>query len=450
MVSSSSAWTVILFLLFSIWGAKQEPVAVLNAISCISGAIIYYRLARELITDIKNTQFLYIIPAVYICILLPVSLGLMESSISMALCGLALLLLVKKNRISLILFGSLPFFRYELVILTGLFVMYVLIKKTFAFRTVIVSIFLGSFPFLLYEYVFFKTFVPNSIIAKSSGYYIGFIPTFLSIVRSMYPTLDPYPLFSLYSNLGFQLVLFSMVLTLIILTIHHRKVSFFDFRTLLLTTGLLVCVFYFIGKSIIFPRYSPLYLIPFFMGIMFLFIKENLVVVSILFLFVLPSAVCTTYTIYGIITEQKQYIQFFDQNARVVKYTSLGKELYDTYPNSVLATSEIGGLGWGFEGYIADGFGLASPAAIKYQNKLNNGGTGVISSEYIEQIQPELIVSMDIFDRSLRENGNLTNYHYFSEPIYLPEDEQCLQVKNLWGATKIDVFIRTDLIKGSQ
>jgi hypothetical protein len=140
----------------------------------------------------------------------------------------------------------------------------------------------------------------------------------------------------------------------------------------------------------------------------------------------------------------------FESGSRVKMYLSVGNLLHKEYPNSNLLTSEIGGLGYSFQGKILDAAGLASPDALKYHpmkvpEERSSGGYGAIPPEYVRSTNPELIVSYDHLAEALLRADILEKYQVITIPVYLPQDAQYTESKSIWGSQYLRIYIRRDL-----
>ena len=65
---------------------------------------------------------------------------------------------------------------------------------------------------------------------------------------------------------------------------------------------------------------------------------------------------------------------------------------------------EIGALGWAFGGHMDDGFGIASPAAMKYQPLTGNAPRGGLPAGFVHEVQPDVIVSYTVLDEQPRHD----------------------------------------------
>jgi hypothetical protein len=107
---------------------------------------------------------------------------------------------------------------------------------------------------------------------------------------------------------------------------------------------------------------------------------------------------------------------------RTIEYLSVGRSIYQECPTARLMSSEIGGLGEGFEGEILDAVGLATPSAIKYHpmrvpEERRSGDLGEIPTGFVSEMRPDVIVSYDVFAESLLKNPDRSLY---TELVYPP------------------------------
>jgi hypothetical protein len=138
---------------------------------------------------------------------------------------------------------------------------------------------------------------------------------------------------------------------------------------------------------------------------------------------------------------------------RARKYLEVGRYLYDRYPESTLMSSEIGGLGYGFKGYVVDAAGLASPGALKYHpmkvpEERSNGSIGAIPVGLVEEIKPDIIVSYDIFIENLVNSDVIKDYYLIRDPVFVESDLNMSKTKVIWGSKNLNIFIRRGSIQG--
>ena len=114
-------------------------------------------------------------------------------------------------------------------------------------------------------------------------------------------------------------------------------------------------------------------------------------------------------------------------------------------------TSEIGGLGYGFEGKILDGCGLISPEAIKYHpmkvpEQRTSGSTGAIPLKYVQEKMPELVVSLESFcEEFSRSNLAHEKYYKIQLPVFTARDLRLSPDSTIWGSNFLLVYVRKDV-----
>jgi len=120
-------------------------------------------------------------------------------------------------------------------------------------------------------------------------------------------------------------------------------------------------------------------------------------------------------------------------------------------------TSEIGGLGYGFSGYVFDACGLASPDALEYHpmaipKERSGGGICAIPPGFVAEQSPDIIVSYDLFIESFLQSDYITEYNLKTHELFLKDDREKAIVetplgkleRNLWGIRNLYIFIRKD------
>jgi|GEM_PF-1224875 len=127
---------------------------------------------------------------------------------------------------------------------------------------------------------------------------------------------------------------------------------------------------------------------------------------------------------------------------RTLAYRSTAEWLNSNAPAGArLAASEVGALGWYYEGYIIDSCALVSAEALQYipvpMEQRNYAGDGVIGRELVRDLQPEYVSSMPTFAvRSIMADPWF-NAHYKQVAAFrLPQE--------LWGSTHALVWERID------
>jgi hypothetical protein len=239
---------------------------------------------------------------------------------------------------------------------------------------------LGALPYVVYDYYFFGTLLPNTIKAKAVVYSLSYGATLLTILGRL---IDDLPLSSACSIRVSYETAFAYVLFLLGLVCAH--VGIFTFREtkflvgngnkrsyvsgLIMLWGVCVLGAYVATKTHIFPWYEPLYEVPVLLviGITILGIRSRFALLGLV-VFAIPmlGQMLGLSQVISAASVNPACYQDFESGARVRHYVQIGNWLYDQYPHATLMTSEIGGLGYGFKGHMVDGAGLISPDALQY------------------------------------------------------------------------------------
>jgi hypothetical protein len=454
MASSSSAWTLTLAALFALAGrdAGVGLVPILNALAVAAGMLIYGGLARQMLPAARPWLVYPLVALAYLNILFFPAVGLMETPLTMLVVGAGLALWLRRSPLALTLFAVAIYFRLEMVVLLAVFGGYALLRRTFTWRQLILHMAVGVLPFALYGLAFFGTIIPQTVIAKALVYSPTPAQT-LEAVASHLAVFSP-AVSSPWRILTGALVLIAAgVLTARDAPARRGRLSEAERGMLLFTLcGVLVAVAYTVQRVYVVHWYVPLFATPILFGAACALAGRAgrlapLVAVSLAALF---AADVGTSVYAGLATPGRYPL--FEINARVNQYIRVGADLYRQYPDAVLLTSEIGGLGYGFEGRIADGAGLVSPAALRYHpmrvpEERSNALIGAIPLAYVLEMNPEIIVSYDINAEQVLRGGLESDYIHLREPIYTPEDMALATHPYMLGSEYLHVFIRRDVYR---
>lgn len=127
---------------------------------------------------------------------------------------------------------------------------------------------------------------------------------------------------------------------------------------------------------------------------------------------------------------------------RILPYWIVGQWLSDRYPAStVIAAPEIGALGYAFHGKILDVCGLVSPAAIPYLpvplSQRVARYTGAIPTKLVLDLQPDLVVSMQLFGmKSIQLSPEFRDQYQRVAECALPHP--------LWLSHSVEVYERAN------
>ncbi|HSB66952.1 MAG TPA: hypothetical protein VLD65_10255, partial [Anaerolineales bacterium] len=388
MASTSTGWTILLAILTRALQLLRIPtdlpiiVSIINAAASGAGAAIYLAVFNQLIPKPHHWVIDLLFYFTYLGIVLPSSIGLMEIPVSLMIAGLIILLLIKRNHWSLVGLGVLPFFRPELIVVAGLAILLIILTKRFTAREVILFTFIGATPFIVYELYFFRTLIPNTVTTKSIVYSLTNVAAAKYFIQKIF---DDLALLGMAIKISFtqQIIYAGFVLWVIVSFIfifcyktfrqfmNRKSLDEVDLLGWLLLLWCLSIVSVYLYKRIfIFSWYDPLYAVPISLVMGFIIFnrqKKNLYPVMAIMLLPLMLGQISSLVQVGLgAFVDVRYAPEFLFSARVRNYLQVGRQLYEKYPQARLMTSEIGGIGYSFQGYIYDGVGLVSPEALKY------------------------------------------------------------------------------------
>ncbi len=432
--TSSPLWVVVLTSSFAVAGASPGVVAFLVGLFTIG---LYLALTTVLSEDLGALPAALMATLIIAVTTLATAAQLMESTLALLFWCLSLISVRKQQAVRAGVLAGLAFCtRYEMVLWLAL-AMLVLPGWRAKHRYVLGAS--GPLAALsLFNFGYFGSFVPNTVRAKSIIYQMS-IADAIGTLR-----------------LGYNVVAFGSVLALLVLLIgcflrdrERRPVA------AVLAFGALLMGLYVVRQTFVFPWYRPLYLLPLFTGCVLALAmrgwpQQLLAALLIGMIGALPIAISVRETV-GLGTGRHELYSEYGPGLRVNRYLQIGADLQARYPQASLLTSEVGGLGWSFEGRIIDGVGLISPEMLRFHPMSvpadrANGGLGALPPQAVVLARPDLIVSMDIFSMALRRDiasGAITGYSLDARyPALAPAAEQPLPDFRLWGAQETLVYVR--------
>jgi len=423
MASSSTGWTILVSGLFLL-GINPLFVSIFNALATTLGAWIF----SQALSSTKDALLYFVL---YVGLLLPASIGLMETPVTMMLFSLAYYFYKKGHPISLLILGILPFFRLEFAVATGVLALAVIRTKKFKVSQIFGLIILGALPFLAFDLYYFHTIIPNTVFAKAAGYELDSLKTLLLIAPNLVPGVN-------LANIYFWV----FAVPFIIVTTYLAARGQDGDERLILTSGGIIVAIYILARVYTFAWYGPLFSIPLIIPTSKVLLKSfKKVSLIALTLMITPVLFSLARNISAGLFNPK-ISELYTTEARVPLYIDIGEDLYKQFPDSRIMTSEIGGLGWGFNGYMLDGVGLVSPEAIQFQPGVF-AKSGGIPLAYIELKKPEIIVSHAKYVVDFVESDLIEKYEKYTRRVVLDE------VDGWQTIIEIQVFIRKDLLTSS-
>jgi hypothetical protein len=221
-----------------------------------------------------------------------------------------------------------------------------------------------------------------------------------------------------------------------------------NYPALFYCSGMFIVCAYIFGHSLIFDWYIPLFMLPITISLILFSLKysENKILSTLSFILFVFSSISILITFYSAF-HKPGYFVLFESGSRVKMYLTIGKIINEEYPNATLLTSEIGGLGYSFNKKVFDAAGLASTDALIFHpmrvpKDRSSGDLGAIPPEYVRFIDPDIIISYDIFAQAFLRSDVIAQYNVITLPAYLAEDAKYSKSKTIWGSEFIRIYIR--------
>lgn len=456
---SSSVYLLLLAGMFKLFPGGLYLIPIVNTLFILGGGSVFVLILQQqnLLLHRSGNILKGSFIVVYILLMQNLYTEYMEAPLAMFLVALFLYYFIQKKELGFLFLGIGVFARFELWIVFGIFFVLVLFQNKNRYWLSIFYFVLGMLPFLMFDIIFFQTIIPNAFIAKK----IVYISTYDQILRSILSSLYPRSW-----NVAVKFILLFVTVLVIVWSLLVRKYKSESLSNLVnrirerlsdpeqaifayFVSGMVICTSYFLFRGLLFQWYIPLYLIPLAFTIYYLASKRSYFFLIILIPILLTPMQLMVSRSQDAISNNPPY-PYDDYSARVRKYISVGENLYQFYPDMTLLTSEIGGLGYGYKGYILDGVGLVSPQVLKYHpldvpKERSSGRIGAIPPEVIRDYSPEIIVSYPAFIEAFLKSELVNDYIQISEDPFLPEDIQKSQTKMMWGSSELLIFIRKDI-----
>lgn len=425
--SSSLFWMLVLGGLFKLT-ANVPMLLPFIALAFTTGSfLITAALLQERFTRNLSIGLAFLVTVI---MLVNVSALLMETPAAIFFWLIAVWLWRKKS------FGWMGFFsgaafltRYEFALWS--IIAFIMIKERNGMLRYAKGIAPPVIFYIAFNLYFFGSLIPQTVLAKSKIYTLS-INQFLTIF---------------HSSTGNFLIASIAILVVGFLVFKQKNESWIQGITLF---PILLLGLYCGRKVMMFDWYLPNVLFP--LALAFLLVlkkKHSFLIIALVIGF--PSLFTQGFAEgYGLVSGSPTFYRDYDTGRRVHQYLRIGADLSQRYPDSILMTSEIGGLGWGFPGKIIDAAGLISPECLKYHpmpvpEDRSGGYLGAIPPQAVRDLQPDLVVSMETFSEAVRRDlrqGELGNYTLMqSYPVLAPEENAASST--LWGSKLTQVFIRT-------
>ena len=453
MVTSSPVWTILLALNEVLFKEKNN-LWFWNAIFVAIAATVAYMLALDALKDSRWPPRILalLLPLTMVAVLADSSFLGMETPLAIALLLLAALAFTRSSPAALPLLALAAFTRYEIGVLFAVVGLVCLATRTArkygAIAAMLIAAILTSWLFIQ-----FGTIIPNTVKAKSKEYLLSKAQTFFMLRPQPLAVDSPW-------NSVAMLVLLSLLVFLLISwlgeVVTDRKTHATErFVALsLFVWGCALSVLYIWRKTFIFHWYTPLIYVPILVGAVVMTLLDRLAFRKMLGLLFMVLTFLACYQHLGLLIassfkKDASRIWLLNESARVHTYLAVGLVLNEVCPSSQLLTSEIGALGYGFQGEVLDGFGLASPDAIKYHpmrvpEERSDHLIGAIPVAFTQEKKADLIVTYDRFGEAVLASPQIhSEYNDLRFIPLLPKDIAEGRIAP-WGIKSFHVLLKKD------
>jgi hypothetical protein len=431
--SSSVLWLLVTTGLFALFGAKPLVIVVASAGFMLA-------LFAATIVALTRRYRLFISSLISFALILVAAIDnaalLMETPLALC-CWVLSIICLQRNRFAAAgVFAGLSFAtRYEFIVWVTLIL---LIPRDHRQRLHTLGgacLPLGSVA--VFNLFFFQTLVPNTVRAKSVLYEIS--PS--DAIKALHAGI----------NLELLLVLL-LVSTCLVLALFRQQLRL---EGAILGFGATIIALYVLRGTFIFPWYIPIFIFSILFSCSYIFphdgrwVRRGILVLAMAF-GLIPS-LSAWHEMHGLMINTAHRHRAYTLSLRVQQYLALGEELTARYPHASMMTSEIGALGWAFPGTIIDAAGLASPECLIYHpmpvpDQRSSGTIGAIPPQAVQDLQPDLIVSMEYFTEALRRDMAQRRFPQYqlqlNYPVIPPAVTARYGVDTMWNTRWIQVYVR--------
>lgn len=483
--SSSVFWLLLLSGLFAIFGPSVHAVLIVSTlgmfgvyITCTVVLVRRYNLIPALILSFLLTA----------CIIIEIAASLMETPFAILFLLLSIIYIERKAYFLVGLYTALAITtRYEFIVWLALMLIFSQkiskgeqperdiplprqsllqgIKSMPVFRLMGGS-FIPLSVMSVFNLYFFGSLIPNTIKAKLTVYTLNINETLFT--GGLLPNITIFLIF-----LSFNILIVWSLLIRSNLTPHQELTKYpqplnqhiplqtketpnLQIIGFIAAFGLIIIGIHAIQKTFIFPWYTPIYFFPLLLAYIVV-IKESprktpihlIAIILTLYLSFNPARTAF-YKAEGLILNRPLPNIV---GLHVQQYLNIGKDLAQTYPQATIMAAEIGGIGWTFPGKIIDAIGLVSPESLAYHplripQDRASGMIGAIPPQVVQDLRPDIIVSMEIFSAAVRRdmaNGSITAYVLLRNyPVISEQDSSFIGSSTLWDSRWTQAFVRSD------
>jgi len=445
MVTSSPVWTLLLAFNELLFGSRNNLWA-WNAVLVGVAASASYRLAWFHVGSLSKTyKVAALLLPVTVMACLANSYWGMETALAIALLLLAVVAFLKSSPWALPLLTFAAFTRYELAGALAVAGVICLATRTGRrYGAAPASVIAGILAAWLFKE--FGTIIPNAVAAKSKVYAVP--------IHVIWTSLLPKPfILSDAENLLLLLGL-GLVGSWAADPLRHRgrREPVRLASLALMIGGISLLLLYVACRTFIFPWYVALVQCPVLVGALSVTAIDHswrrriaaLILLPILFLnvFVSPTKIAI-----ASMALRPAGAPLLNESRRVHVYLSAGALLHQACPQSELMTSEIGALGYSFQGYVSDGVGIASPGALKYHpmavpQERSDPSFGAIPPRFVRDRKPDLIFTYDIYAEAVTASPEI--HAAYDDLRFYPvlKSETQGNLAPVWGARTLHVFVK--------
>lgn len=418
--SSATGYVLLLAALSPVFGTLTA-IKVVQAVALVATMVVAAVLVRAAPTNrlFAALALLGAAPMVF----MSAYLGMETTIVAALMLSAALALQRGSLGRAIVLTAFATWFRIEVMLLVVLLVGWAIVRER---RGAIILYVWPVVVLLAIDLYLYDQIMPHAAGAKSLAYGHPWEDSIKNTLR--FATGEIYPGFLLAALLVTRLVAVVKARRL-----NHSADLFFAF------CGGVLCA-WILGRSNLFSWYFALVSVPFAIGLAILgtgqggrIFRGLALMVSALYLVLGSETLLRMNGVFGP-----------SSSLRVGMYLDIGADLYDHCPTCSLATSEIGGLGYGFRGTVWDGFGLADPEALQFHpmpipEERSHPAIGAIPAQYIPLRDPDFVVSMPVFSMSARETGVLAGYTMYDCP-FSPD-----RTVRIFGDDAIEIYSKVEL-----
>lgn len=469
--TSSTGWMLVLAALLS---PLTEELRRSHAIDIIRGIgllaslgsawVVAILVARPSLTGISYRLLPAAAASVVLLLLLPSAVGLMETPVA----ALALLLAAVAGPRRPVMLGAMLGVAYVLRIeyLVAMVAGWALCALESSRRgwVAAMSSLAIVLPALAIDLALFGTTVPQSIAAKSSVYTLS---PFQTLERLLHHVADLLPVFGMAPGggvgrhwTGWTLAALILLGPVVVLATIGRQfvgaMTSIESRTsVMLASIALVVLSAYVYRAILpFPWYLPLVTVPalgawiWALGCGRSSRHRIAMVGAILAMGVLSLSGLALHAFRGY--ADPVGIGWVREAARTRQFIEVGRHLDALLPSAKIATSEVGGLGWGFRGIILDGLGLITPRALEHHpvpipSGRDDGTVGALPRSFVLTESPDVIVGIETFVRQLSSPELVEGYCVADVPIFVDDDMNGRVHLGLWNSWHLRIFVKTEL-----